>query len=137
MLAKSVLSQIMYAQRPLTIGELCYTLAVELGDDELDPNNIYNIRDLVLVCASLITVDKESDIIYLVHYTTQEYFERIREEWNPYTQLDIALTCLTYLSFSTFRRGSCPTNKDFKGRLEQNVFLDYAAQHQGQYILMV
>jgi len=60
----------MYAQRPLTIGELCYTLAVELGDDELDPNNIYNIRDLVLVCASLITVDKESDIIYLVHYTT-------------------------------------------------------------------
>lgn len=80
-------------------------------------------------------MDKESDIIRLVHYTTQEYFERIREEWNPHAQKDIASTCLTYLSFSTFRSGSCSTDKEFEKRLEENALLDYAAWHWGYHTL--
>ena len=135
--ARNVLSWITYAQRQPTTAELCHALGVELGEEELDPDNIPNVEDIVSVCAGLVTVDGESDIIRLVHYTTQEYFERIREEWNPRAQLDIASTCLTYLSFSTFRRGSCPTNEDFKGRLEQNVLLDYAARYWGQHTLTV
>ncbi|EON63613.1 hypothetical protein W97_02841 [Coniosporium apollinis CBS 100218] len=79
-LAKSVLSWITYTQRPLTTGELHHALAVEVGEEELDPDNILNVEDIISVCASLITVDKESNIIRLVHYTTQEYFERIRED---------------------------------------------------------
>jgi hypothetical protein len=34
-LARNVLSWITYAQRALTIGELCHSLAVELGEKEL------------------------------------------------------------------------------------------------------
>ncbi|KAH0556261.1 hypothetical protein GP486_005815, partial [Trichoglossum hirsutum] len=136
-LAKSVLSWITYAKRPLTTEELCNALAVELGEEELDPDNIPDVEDLVSVCAGLVTVDRESNIIRLVHYTAQEYFGCIREEWNPRAQLDIALTCLTYLSFSTFRCGSCLTDKDFEIRLKQNAFLDYAARHWGHHTLTV
>ncbi|KAF2181116.1 ankyrin repeat protein, partial [Zopfia rhizophila CBS 207.26] len=125
--AKKVLSWITYAQRPLTTAEICCALAVEPEGNELDPENIPDVEDLVSVCAGLVVVDEESAIIRLVHYTTQEYFERIRNEWNPSAQLDIALTCLTYLSFGTFKSGSCSTDKEFEERLRQNEFLDYAA----------
>jgi len=128
-----VLSWITYAQRALTTEELCHALAVEQGDEELDCDNIPDIEDIVSVCAGLVIVDEESNIIRLVHYTTQEYFERIRENWNPNAQQEIALTCLTYLSFNAFRSGSCPRDEQFKMRLEQNVFLDYAARYWGYH----
>ncbi|RYO78730.1 hypothetical protein DL762_008550 [Monosporascus cannonballus] len=136
-LAKSVLSWITYAQRPLTIGELCHALAVEPGEDELDRDNIPDVEDILSVCAGLVTVDRESNIIRLVHYTTQDYFERIREHWNPSAQQEIASTCLSYLSLGTFKSGSCPSDEDFEDRVEQYSFLDYAARYWSRHVLTV
>jgi ankyrin repeat protein len=134
--AKSVLSWITYALRPLTTGELCHALAVE-GDMELGQDNIPDIEDVVSVCAGLVTVDEESNIIHLVHYTTHEYFERIRDDWNPSAQQEIASACLNYLSLDIFRSGSCPSDKDFESRVEQYIFLDYAALYWGRHVLRV
>jgi ankyrin repeat protein len=152
--AKKALSWITYAERQLTTRELRHALAVELGEldednisnsediaticaglvaEKLDKDNIPDVEDIVSVCAGLVTVDEKSNIIRLVHYTTQEYFERIREKWFPYAQLRIASTCLTYLSFSPFRSGSCPSDDEFKSRLGENVFLDYASRYWGQH----
>ncbi|KAH6999490.1 hypothetical protein EDB80DRAFT_583322, partial [Ilyonectria destructans] len=75
-LAKQTLSWITCAKRPLTTLELQHVLAVEEGRAELREDNISDLEDIVSVCAGLVTVDEESDIIRLVHYTTQEYFER-------------------------------------------------------------
>jgi Ankyrin repeats (3 copies) len=136
-LAINVLSWITYAQRPLTTGELCHALAVESGESELDLDNIPDIDDMVSVCAGLVIVDDESNIIRLVHYTTQEYFERIRESWNPRAQQEIASACLTYLSFDSFKSGSCLNNEEFESRLKKNVFLDYASRYWGQHIRTV
>ena len=86
---------------------------------------------------SITAVDEESNIIRLVHYTTQEYFERIRQHWNPAAQQEIASACLTYLSLDTFRSGSCPSDKDFESRVQQNPFLDYAARYWGRHVLRV
>ena len=76
-LTKNVLSWITYAQRSLTTKELSYALAVEAGESKLDKDNIPDIEDMISVCAGLVAVDEESDVIRLVHYTTQEYFERV------------------------------------------------------------
>ena len=75
-LAKQVLSWITYAKRPLTISELEYTLAVEPEESQLDKENLCRVEDMVSVCTGLVTVDEESNIIRLVYYITQEYFER-------------------------------------------------------------
>ncbi|KAF1972853.1 hypothetical protein BU23DRAFT_580629 [Bimuria novae-zelandiae CBS 107.79] len=130
-LAKTVLSWISYAQRPLTTGELCHAFAVKPEDEELNQDNIYDVEDIVSVCAGLVTVDEESNVIRLVHYTTQDYSNGIRERWNPSAQHDIVSTCLTYLCFKTFRSGSCPSDAEFESRLEQNIFLDYSARYWG------
>ncbi|KFZ25020.1 hypothetical protein V502_00512 [Pseudogymnoascus sp. VKM F-4520 (FW-2644)] len=136
-LAKDVLSWITYAERQLTTKELSHGLAVETGKSELDEDNIPDIEDMISVCAGLVAVDEESDVIRLVHYTTQEYFERVREAWNPTTQEEIASTCLTYLSFQTFDTGHCYNDEDFEHRIIQNPFLDYAARYWGNHALTV
>jgi hypothetical protein len=70
LLAKRALSWITYAQRLLTTKELCHALAIQPGDKALNNDNIYDVEDVISVCAGLVTVDEESDIIRLVHYTT-------------------------------------------------------------------
>ena len=56
---------------------------MEFGESKLDPDEFPDVEDMVSVCVSLVTEDEESDIIRLVHCTTQEYFERIREGGDP------------------------------------------------------
>ena len=132
-LAMRVLWWIAFTMRPLTTLELRHALAVETGEPAVDEENLPEIEDMVSVCAGLVTVDDESGIIRLVHYTTQEYFERTRMEWFPGAQTDIATTCVTYLLFDTFDSGFCQTNKEFESRLELNPLYDYAARNWGHH----
>ncbi|OCK78779.1 purine and uridine phosphorylase, partial [Lepidopterella palustris CBS 459.81] len=132
-LAKQVLSWITCAKRPLATLELRHALAVELGASELDEENLPEIEDMVSVCAGLVTIDEESDIIRLVHYTTQDYFGRTWGSWFPNAQNDITITCVTYLSFNDFESGFCPTDEEFEARLRFNALYDYAAHNWGYH----
>jgi hypothetical protein len=133
-LAKQVLSWITCAKRPLTTSELRHALAVEVGEFKLDEENLPEIEDVLSVCAGLVTVDEQSDVIRLVHYTTQEYFERTWTFWFPNAQKDIATTCVTYLSFDAFNTGFCPSDADFEIRLQSNPLYDYAAKNWGHHV---
>ncbi|KAI9773868.1 MAG: hypothetical protein M1840_006094 [Geoglossum simile] len=141
-LAKQVLSWIVCARRPLTTAELQHALGVEVGELELDEDNLPQIEDMVSVCAGLVTVDEESGIIRLVHYTTQEFFERTQKQWFPNAEDNIAEICVTYLSFHTFKYGVFPVSleailpdcdrsrkrkSDAKEYSEKYPFLGYAA----------
>lgn len=68
-------SWITHARRPLLVGELRHGLAVEYCDDgeglqEFDEDNLPSPGSLVDVCAGLVIIDSTSQIIRLVHYTT-------------------------------------------------------------------
>ncbi|KAF3925690.1 Ankyrin-1 [Arthrobotrys entomopaga] len=134
-LAKDVLSWITCAKRLLTTSELRHALAVEIDATELDKDNLSEIQDIVSVCAGLVTVDEESHIVRLVHYTTQEYLERTQEKWFPTVQRDIATICVTYLLFNRFEQGCCEKYEEFEERLEQNPLYEYAAQNWGYHVL--
>jgi ankyrin repeat protein len=133
MLAKQVLSWITCARRPLTTWELRHALAVEMNESELDKNNLPDVEDMVSVCAGLVTIDEQSGIIRLVHYTAQEYFERTQDSWFPNAQNDITMTCVTYLSFDSFETGCCAGDKEFEERLKLNPLYDYAARNWGHH----
>jgi ankyrin repeat protein len=132
-LAKQVLLWITCAKRPLTTSELRHALAVEVGEFELDKDNLPDITDMVSVCAGLVTVDELSNVIRLVHYTTQEYFERTQKRWFPTAETDITRICVTYLSFSNFGSGFCHTDDDLEARLQTNQLYDYAAHNWGYH----
>ena len=61
------------------------------------------------MCAELVTVDEESDIVRLVHNTMQEYFEQTQNRWFPNAVVKVTTICVTYLSFSVFESGFCQT----------------------------
>ncbi|KAH7176134.1 ankyrin repeat protein, partial [Dactylonectria macrodidyma] len=130
---QQVLIRIVRAKRPLTALELQHALAVEFGTSGLDEDNVPQIEDMVSVCAGLVTVDKETSIIRLVHPTAQEYFERTQKQWFADAEADAYITtiCLTYLAFDTdtFGSGICATFKDFEERLRANPFYNYAAKN--------
>ncbi|TPX07668.1 uncharacterized protein E0L32_010666 [Thyridium curvatum] len=134
-LAKQVLAWITLAKRPLTPLELQNALAVEFGTSELDTENLPQIEDMISVCAGLVTIDEESRIIRLVHYTTQEYFERpgTQQRWFPDAQAEITTVCVTYLSYNAFESGFCKSDDAFEKRLLLNPFYDYAAHHWGSH----
>ncbi|KAH6844808.1 hypothetical protein B0I37DRAFT_312184, partial [Chaetomium sp. MPI-CAGE-AT-0009] len=131
--AKRVISWMVCAKRQLTLSELRHALALEVGDPQLDLDNLPLPQDIVSVCAGLVTVDQGSGIISLVHYTTQEYFERTRNQWFPTADDDMAKACTTYLSFDVFQRGPCLTDTDFEERLQTYPLYDYAAHFWGHH----
>ncbi len=132
-LAKRVLSWITCARVPLKVVELQHALAVEFDEDELDEENLHDPGVIISVCAGLVTVDDESRIIRLVHYTTQEYFEDTQVRWFPDAHLDMAKTCAKYLSYKTFAGGRCETDSEFDDRLRRNSLYKYAAAYWGQH----
>ena len=133
-LAKQALSWICFAERHLTSTELQSALAIEEGTSDLDKDNIPEIEDIVSACAGLVVVDEESGIIRLVHYTTQEYFEKTREEWFPNAEADIAVSCTRYLSFEEFKKGQTNDNVSFGERMRAYPLFIYAARHWGNHV---
>jgi hypothetical protein len=128
-LAMKVLSWITCAKRPLTMSELQHVLATKEGKSELDKGDLPHIGDMIAVCSGLVTIDEESGIIRLVHYTAQEYFQRTQEHWFPNAELDITTICTIYFSFSVFENGFCETDESFEERLRTSQLYDYVAHY--------
>jgi succinate dehydrogenase flavin-adding protein (antitoxin of CptAB toxin-antitoxin module) len=108
-------------------------LELKLAKSKLDELNFSEIEDIVSVCAGLVTINEESGIIRLVHYTTQEYFERTQRQWFPDAQTNITTICVSYLSFDEFVSGFCENDKEFEQRLQLNKLYDYAAHNWGYH----
>jgi ankyrin repeat protein len=89
-LAMKALLWITWAKRQLTMSELQHALATKTGKSEFDHGDLTPIEDIVSVCAGLVTVDEESGIIRLVHYTTHQYLERSWDSWFPHATVEIA-----------------------------------------------
>lgn len=81
----------------------------------------------------LVTTDQESNITRLVHYTTQEYFERNPLLNRDDTQKKISSACIAYLSQDAFSQGPCENNAALDFRLKQYPFVAYAALNWGKH----
>ena len=105
-LGMDVLMWVSHAERPLHVNELCHALGVE-GSIDLDIQNIPAIETLLACTLGLVTVEKSSSTVRLVHYTLQEYLSH-NSNLFPNPHLMIAEACLTYLNFPHVR-GFSPT----------------------------
>ncbi|KAJ7445350.1 hypothetical protein B0H11DRAFT_431348 [Mycena galericulata] len=101
--AHSTITWVANAKRPLTVEELQVALAVKPGMKKLDEEEDLTDIDIILsVCAGLVIVDKESSVVRLVHYTTQEYLDSIQALLFPDAQTEITRTLLTVLAFDGY-----------------------------------
>lgn len=131
LLAHKTLSWITLAKRPLATLELQHALAVRSYSVDFDEAFVPEIEDIVSVCAGLITTDEGSGMVRWIHYTTQEYFEKSWRKWLPSAQVDVARTCVFYLSLSVF--GNDRT-EDEEPPAHGYCLYDYAAKHWGMHV---
>ena len=149
-LAKQLLGWLTYSERLMTVKELQHALAIEPETPDLDEDNLSDIDEVVGFCAGLVIVDERTQIIRLVHYTTQEYFRRNGNTLLASAQQDIAISCLTYLLYDNFGAGWVieAGSEEFDGivlvyslsvkpRLQKYPFLNYAARYWANHARVV
>jgi ankyrin repeat protein len=105
-LARKVLLWLSNAARLLSTQELRSALSIEPEDTEFDVDNLLSMDLIVSVCAGLVIVEEQSEIVRLVHYTAQEYFDSLGHDQRMKEQQELAATCLTYLCFDDFKTRS-------------------------------
>ncbi|KAL7963708.1 ankyrin repeat-containing domain protein [Trichoderma compactum] len=128
-LAMRALAWVTLAKRQITTLELQHALATRDGMTTLSHDDLPDLTDIMSACVGLLTVDEESRIIRLVHYTAHEYLEQTQTSWFPSAEDSILRNCLTYLLFEVFKSGLCQSDEAFEHRLESFPFFDYAARH--------
>ena len=126
-LGMEVLMWVSHAKRPLHINELCHALGVE-GSEDLDIRNIPTIDTLLTCTLGLVTVEKSSSTVRLVHYTLQEHLSNNTELF-PNAHSIIAEVCLTYLNFPHVRSIS-PTLRSVPPTAP---FVEYASCYWGEH----
>ncbi|KAJ7348255.1 hypothetical protein DFH08DRAFT_665814, partial [Mycena albidolilacea] len=97
-LAWLTLSWIINAERPLRPSELEEALSVQPGDRKIDPESLLDVQTTASARVGLVMLNEKDDTIRLMHYTIQNYLERIQSRQFPEAQLQITMTCFTYLS---------------------------------------
>ncbi|KAJ7218731.1 ankyrin repeat-containing domain protein [Mycena rebaudengoi] len=122
-IARRALIWVANAKRPLSVHELCEALAIELGATMLDADGMLDIEFIVSVCAGLLIVNHA---VRLVHYTTQDYIDRVQPSRFPHAQTEITSQCLTYLSFDDFR---IPRSRDDWKLYHKHKLLSYASHY--------
>lgn len=101
--ADQVLMLISCAKRPLKLEEIRQALSIRRGDTFLDPEALPKTDSLISTCCGLVVVEDGSQIVKLVHYTTEEYFKRKLQCYrSPEAHGYFASILITYLSFKTF-----------------------------------
>ncbi|KAL9097442.1 MAG: hypothetical protein Q9165_000338 [Trypethelium subeluteriae] len=98
-LGNEVLLWVSLALRPLSIMELQHALAVRPGGRVFDTDGLEDPDHILSVCAGLVGIDKEDQVVRLIHYTTQEYFDRTCVQRFSQGQSHITRICLPYQSF--------------------------------------
>jgi len=125
-LGLAALMWISHAGRPLTPDELCHALTVELGSKDFNAGNAPSISILVGYCQGLITVDKETSTVRLIHPTVKEYLSTRTDIFgNPHSAM--AEICLTYLNSRQVKDLSAHPSTV----THDNPFLEYCSVYWG------
>lgn len=123
----------MIAERRLKLDEVVTAFAVEDGQ-ELQRDNMPSPDILLQVCAGLVVLNKHDNTLGLVHAFAYEvlHLSLPQNEAN----LDMACTCLRYLSLKPLGTGSCASSTEMIKRLSSLAFLDYSSKYWGQHVVL-
>lgn len=134
LLGRRAISWVTYGRRPLTTTELCLALAILNDSKKISKSGVPTIEDILAVCAGLLVLDEGIGAVRLVHYTTQEYLERVRSQWVPDAEVQLAQACLTYLSFDTFLTGIDTRVSTWQQWHRDYPLFDYCGRYWGVHV---
>jgi ankyrin repeat protein len=122
----------MLAERRLKLNEVVTAFAVEDGE-ELQPDNMPSADILHQVCAGLVVLNEDDNTVGLVHGFAYELLRNLLPKRESH--IDIAQTCLRYLSLKPLRGGPCTSAAEMIKRVDSLPFLEYSSKYWGQHII--
>ena len=136
-IAFQILSWVTGTFRNLTLAELLHALATEDGDTDYDPEGEVDEHIIASVTKGLIKIDRDgsptSRVVRLTHRTLAEFFDQARRKlYFEQGDIEIAKTCLIYLSFRTFSK-PVPV-EDFAVKEQAHPFFAYALEYWGDHV---
>jgi ankyrin repeat protein len=96
-LAEQVLAWVCLCYEQVNVPQLQQALATQQGYSYDDQESLIDPDDFISVCAGLVAVDKERQVVRLVHYTAESFFERELLHHFPRARSQISLTCIAHL----------------------------------------
>ena len=127
----AVLMWISYSGRPLQVDEICHAIAIRIGSNGLDNDDIPTLSTLLDCCQGLVTLDKGALTVRLVHFTLQEHI-RTRPGLFDRAHSAMAEICLTYLNFQHIKE--LPAGPSLDPR--DTPFLEYSSLYWGTHMRM-
>ena len=124
-----VLMWVSHSRRPLQVDELCQAIAIRIGSNDLEYDDIPAISTLLHCCQGLVTVDKGDSTVRLIHFTLQEHLCTHPDLFDA-AHSTMAETCLTYLNFQRFKDLLAAPSPDPRDTL----FLKYSSLHWGTHM---
>ena len=130
--AFEAMSWIFHAPRPLRMEELCEALAIEIGDRNINRDNVPNPNRIIHVCESL--VKEVNGVVRFTHLTVFEYLQTLYKRRSPdiLPASHLAKVCLTYLQHDIFAE-PCHPDQELEGKVKEYKFSKYAAQYWGYH----
>lgn len=133
-LATTALLWLVFAARPLRDRELGHVLAVNLGSNQFDKQNIPETREILALCEGFVVHVEPDGLLLLVHESAHKYLWETLKEWAPEARGTIARSCMTYLNLDVFGEGFCESDEKLESRLNEFVFYSYAARNWGTHL---
>jgi hypothetical protein len=129
-LAFKVLSWLVMARQVLDLRQLQMAVSMEKETVDFDDQeDLPEISTLIEVCASLVTIDENSNTIRLAHCTIQQYLE-LNPTFSQEAKTIVSISCTTFLSLNNFRpyvSGTIsPKTEELVMLLEEYPLLGYA-----------
>ncbi|KAI2625656.1 ankyrin [Hypoxylon sp. NC1633] len=132
--AMQVIRWVCFSRRPLKLAELLCALAVSPEDEYLDEDAVGDESDITNYCAGLVIVEGDSQTVRFVHYTTQEYFNSLKDtDGFVHSHGDIALTCISFLRLNDLSISKDGYVAQIWPQLQETPFLAYAALYFGYH----
>ena len=128
-LGMAVLTWISHSSRPLDKDEICRAIAIRIGSNDLNNDDIPEISILLGCCQGLATIEKGTSTIRLIHFSLQEYL-RTHPDLFDRAHSMMAETCLTYLNFQHIKDLSAGPSPDPRSE----PFLEYSSLYWGSHM---
>ncbi|TFK27259.1 ankyrin [Coprinopsis marcescibilis] len=127
LLATRALMWLVHALESMTIDDLRYALATDSVTFQHDSDLLVDAESLVSLCCGLITLEPQSKLVRLVHYTAKDFLEPYLRKDYPEPHALIASGCVARMTYCGLQdMQDKPWNGYNNSIFKENPFLAYS-----------